>query len=107
MILNEAVTNSIKYAFPDNSTGEITIKMERTTGNRIRLSIADNGIGLPTTWNTMQRSSLGLKLMKGLTEDIRGKFSIDSLNGTRITVEFIEELFSFEPEKKKILELQS
>ena len=107
LILNEAVTNSIKYAFPGGSRGEINIRMERIAKNRIRLSIADNGTGLPANWDKMQRSSIGLKLMKGLTEDIRGKFSIDGLNGTSIVVEFLEELFSFEPEKKKILELQS
>ena len=109
LILNEAVTNSVKYAFPENKSGEINIRMERLTKNKIRLSIADNGIGLPPNWDKVQKNSLGLKLMKGLTEDIRGKLLIENLNGTKVTVEFLEELFLYEPgkEKFKTLELQS
>ncbi|HEY8896268.1 MAG TPA: histidine kinase dimerization/phosphoacceptor domain -containing protein [Niastella sp.] len=99
LILNEAVTNAIKYAFPGDRHGVIAIGMERIADKRIRLSIADNGIGIPGNWNKMQRDSLGLRLMKGLSDDVRGDFSIDNTNGTRITVEFQEELFSFEPRK--------
>lgn len=109
LILNEAVTNAIKYAFPSGRRGEITISMERIADKRIRLCIADNGIGIPDNWNKMQRDSLGLRLMKGLSDDVRGDFSIDNSYGTKITVEFQEELFSYEPRKarKKILELNS
>jgi two-component sensor histidine kinase len=101
LILNEAVTNAIKYAFPNSRRGEITIGMERIADKRIRLSIADNGIGMPGNWNKMQRDSLGLRLMKGLSDDVRGDFSINNTNGTRITVEFQEELFYFEPGKAR------
>lgn len=109
LILNEAVTNAIKYAFPGGRRGEITIGMERIADKRIRLCIADNGIGIPDNWNKMQRDSLGLRLMKGLSDDVRGNFSIDNSYGTKITVEFQEELFSYEPRKarKKIGELNS
>ncbi|MCS3796484.1 histidine kinase dimerization/phosphoacceptor domain -containing protein [Niastella sp. OAS944] len=109
LILNEAVTNAIKYAFPGGRRGEITIGMERVADKRIRLCIADNGIGIPDNWNKMQRDSLGLRLMKGLSDDVRGDFSIDNSYGTKITVEFQEELFSFEPRKarKKTGELNS
>jgi two-component sensor histidine kinase len=109
LILNEAVTNAIKYAFPGGRRGEITIGMERIPGKRIRLSIADNGIGIPGNWNEMQRDSLGLRLMKGLSDDVRGDFNIENTNGTKIIVEFQEELFSFEPRKarKKIPEMNS
>ena len=109
LILNEAVTNAIKYAFPNGRRGEITIGMERIADKRIRLSIADNGIGIPGNWNKMQRDSLGLRLMKGLSDDVRGDFHIENAGGTKITLEFQEELFSFEPRKarKKIEEPNS
>ena len=99
LILNEAVTNAIKYAFPGDRRGEISIGMERIADKRIRLSIADNGIGIPGNWNKMQRDSLGLRLMKGLSDDVRGDFYIENTGGTKITLEFQEELFSFEPRK--------
>ena len=101
LILNEAVTNAIKYAFPGDRRGEITIGMERIADKRIRLSIADNGIGIPDNWNKMQRDSLGLRLMKGLSDDVRGDFNIENTGGTKITLEFQEELFSFEPRKAR------
>jgi two-component sensor histidine kinase len=109
LILNEAVTNAIKYAFPGGRRGEITISMERIADKRIRLSIADNGIGIPGNWNKKQRDSLGLRLMKGLSDDVRGDFHIENTDGTKITLEFQEELFSFEPRKarKKIGEPNS
>jgi two-component system, sensor histidine kinase PdtaS len=99
LILNEAVTNSIKYAFPDGKKGEITIRMERISENRIRLVIADNGIGIPDDWNKLQRDSLGLKLMKGLSDDVRGKLWIENVHGTKITLAFDEDLLSYEPQK--------
>lgn len=101
LILNEAVTNAIKYAFPGGRRGEIAIGMERIADKRIRLSIADNGIGIPDNWNKMQRDSLGLRLMKGLSDDVRGDFHIENTGGTKITLEFQEELFSFEPRKAR------
>jgi two-component system, sensor histidine kinase PdtaS len=93
LILNEAVTNSIKYAFPRPGNGAIDISMERVAENRIRLCIADNGIGLPSHWDTVQGNSLGLKLMRGLSEDIRGEFLIENANGTKIVIEFPEDIF--------------
>jgi two-component sensor histidine kinase len=83
--------------------------MERIADKRIRLSIADNGIGIPGNWNKKQRDSLGLRLMKGLSDDVRGDFHIENTDGTKITLEFQEELFSFEPRKarKKIGEPNS
>ena len=110
LIVNEAVTNSIKYAFPGNTYGEIRIEMKRTENNLIMLSVKDDGIGLPSDWEKTQRNSLGLKLMKGLSEDIHGKFSIERSNGTKIEVQFPGDLIVQAPKKKqtpKIEELVS
>ena len=46
LILNEAITNSIKYAFPGESPGTIRISLKRVSGNQMSLHICDNGIGL-------------------------------------------------------------
>jgi two-component sensor histidine kinase len=102
LILNEAITNSIKYAFPGNKDGIIEIEMIYTTGNNVRFSVADNGIGLRYNWQSVHTSSLGLKLMKGLSEDIRASFTIHNHNGTRIIVEFEKHLFLGGPEEKII-----
>lgn len=93
LIMNEAITNSIKYAFPGKQQGVISIEMVQNGAQKVRFSVADNGIGLPANWSNTQRNSLGLKLMKGLSEDIKASFTIESKGGTRIIVEFEQTVF--------------
>lgn len=87
LVINEAVTNSIKYAFPDNRKGEVLISLV-DEGQRIKLELADNGIGMPETDNNVESESLGLQLIKGLSEDINANISFKVDNGTSITIEF-------------------
>jgi two-component system, sensor histidine kinase PdtaS len=87
LIINEAITNSIKYAFPDSRKGEISISMV-SEGTRIKLELADNGIGMPQIDNDARSGSLGLELMKGLSEDIDANISFEVDNGTKITIVF-------------------
>ncbi|PWB27357.1 sensor histidine kinase [Flavobacterium sp. HTF] len=89
LIFNEAITNSIKYAFPNNRTGKIIISLKAKEEHKITLIIHDNGIGLPPEFDPYNNPSLGINLMKGLSEDIKGQFNITSDNGTKITLEFI------------------
>lgn len=87
LIINEAVTNSIKYAFPGEREGEISITMREHEG-LIKLELADNGIGMPQIDDREELESLGLRLMKGLSEDIDGVISFEGDNGTRISITF-------------------
>ncbi|MTH16593.1 sensor histidine kinase [Flavobacterium sp. LC2016-01] len=89
LIFNEAVTNAIKYAFPDHKNGIITISLKALENNKYILMIRDNGIGLPPDFDPYNNPSLGVKLMHGLSADIDGKFLITNANGTKITLEFI------------------
>ncbi|HKZ36364.1 MAG TPA: sensor histidine kinase, partial [Chryseolinea sp.] len=89
LILNEAITNSIKYAFPEKtSNNEVSIMMNQDFKNQIILVISDNGIGLPENFQNERNNSLGLRLMKGLTDDISGEFLITTLKGTTIEITF-------------------
>lgn len=87
LIINEAVTNSIKYAFPKSRKGIVRITMKKIE-QHVQLVIADNGIGISMDKINYSSSSLGLKLVKGLTEDIQGDISIINDNGTTIRIEF-------------------
>jgi two-component sensor histidine kinase len=87
LIINEAVTNSIKYAFPGNAKGEISISMTAHDG-LIQLEIADNGIGMPEIDWDIEPESLGLRLIKGLSEDIDAEISFAVKNGIRIMIAF-------------------
>jgi two-component sensor histidine kinase/TPR repeat protein len=87
LILNEAVNNAFKYAFPKGRKGDIVVAMCES-GDRITLTISDNGVGIQQDLNT-EPGSLGLELMHGLAKDIRGNIKFENKQGTRITLEFV------------------
>ena len=87
LILNEAITNCIKYAFPDKKDSLIRISIKKLSDTSYRLQVADNGIGLPNP-GLEKTGSLGLRLMKGLSEDIGGTFTIETKDGVTIRVLF-------------------
>ena len=86
LIINELVTNSIKYAFPTGK-GTITIKLT-TKNNKITLTVADNGIGLPENINIEKTETLGLKLVNILTKQINGKLTLKTNQGTKYKITF-------------------
>lgn len=88
LILNEAITNSIKYAFPRNHAGRIFISLKEEEFGFFIMTVADNGIGLPETFDGESHNSLGMNLMRGLTEQLEGCFRIFNNGGTIITVSF-------------------
>ncbi|MCR8557297.1 sensor histidine kinase [Mucilaginibacter sp. BJC16-A38] len=87
LIINEAVTNAIKYAFPGKGSGTINISLKQNDQD-IVLVIADDGVGLPDDPNRTKFNSFGIELMKGLSEDINGAIQFEIIQGTRITVSF-------------------
>ncbi|WP_426667388.1 sensor histidine kinase [Mucilaginibacter sp. McL0603] len=96
LIINEAVTNSIKFAFPGKRSGEIKINLSRTD-ELIKLVIADNGIGIDPVLLDTSRNSLGITLIKGLTEDIKGTLQFESNKGTCVTLSFNADYFYHPP----------
>ena len=88
LILNEAITNSVKYAFPNQREGMISIAIVKIAEDTLQFSVADDGVGLPEGLQINKTRSLGLKLMKGLSEDIVAKFAMENKQGTRIAIEF-------------------
>jgi len=91
LILNEAITNSIKYAFPENRTGMIYVTLEGTSENKYLLTISDNGIGFDADISAKKINSFGMSLIKGLSDDLDAKFSLENNNGTILKIEFAEE----------------
>lgn len=88
LILNEAITNAIKYAFAKTQDGKISISLTHISDSQILLSIADNGRGLPTDFDSKIGASMGMELLQGLTDDLGGSLSIETNNGTHIKVIF-------------------
>ena len=88
LILNEAITNSIKYAFPEDNEGRITIGLEELGEGNYQLTISDNGIGLAEHTDISKSKTLGMSLMRGLAKQLSGTFSIRNNNGINIIVGF-------------------
>lgn len=88
LILNEAITNCFKYAFPQSMAGTILISLSKPSSERLRLEISDNGVGLPKDFKTSPIGSLGMSMMEGLTDDLGGHWQLESTAGTRIIIEF-------------------
>lgn len=86
LIITESVVNAIKYAFLNGQKGSVNINLQRKGTDGLLLKIWDNGIGLPVEPNQMERNSLGLELMQGLTRQLNGEFKIENNNGVHITV---------------------
>jgi PAS domain S-box-containing protein len=87
LILNELVTNAMKYAYPSGAGGAIRVSLERD-GDRIRLVVADDGVGLPPGFDPLQAQSLGLTLVRMLSAQIAAELRIDGSRGTRASVAF-------------------
>lgn len=88
LILNEAISNTIKYAFPDQRKGNVTITFKLVPGNFCELKIADNGIGLPDDFDAESSTSLGMSLMTGLSEQINGELKMKNAEGLSLQVRF-------------------
>jgi two-component system, sensor histidine kinase PdtaS len=88
LIINEAITNSFKYAFSATKEGVISISFYRTSNSHLLLEIQDNGPGLPTGFDGAQTGSMGMNLMRGLSHEIGATITISAHSGTRIAVEF-------------------
>jgi PAS domain S-box-containing protein len=91
LIVNELVSNSLKYAFPDNRKGQIKIALRAKGGDEMELQISDNGIGLPEGLDFRNTKSLGLKLVQWLAEDqLEGKVRLKAEKGTDFLIKFKE-----------------
>jgi PAS domain S-box-containing protein len=90
LIINELISNSLKYAFPSRRAGEIRIDLTATPDHRLTLIVADNGVGLPQDLDLQNSSSLGLRLVRILSEQLEGDIEFHSENGTEFRMTFSE-----------------
>ena len=89
VILNEAITNAIKHAFPGNRLpGEIHLSLRQLDGGEVDLQIRDNGIGLPAGHRYDEATSLGFTLISGLVSQLHGILTIENNDGVVIDIRF-------------------
>ena len=90
LIINELVSNSLKYAFTQNLVGEININFNEINPQQFHLSIQDNGSGFPTGFDVENTETLGVRLVRMLTHQLDGTLVIDSQCGTCYHITFLE-----------------
>ncbi len=92
LITNEIISNSFKYAFVETENNTITVNVEQTEGNKTSIFISDNGQGLPDSFDWDNPTSMGVDLIKTLTEQLDGNIDVNSSNqGTNYLLTFIAE----------------
>ncbi len=90
LIINELVSNSLKHAFPGERQGKIRIAMAPGEEGMIRLTVRDDGVGIPEGLDIAKTSTLGLQIIAMLTEQLDGTLSVERDNGTVVTIDFHE-----------------
>ncbi|NEO29781.1 MAG: PAS domain S-box protein [Symploca sp. SIO3C6] len=87
LIINELISNALKYAFPHKTGGLVEIRLN-CEGEQLFLSIKDNGVGLPKNLNLQVPTTLGLQLVQILTQQLEGELDLDQSQGTEFTIKF-------------------
>lgn len=89
LIVNELITNTLKYAFPERADKDaITISLSHDAAGTITLRIRDNGVGMAETPDPKEISTLGLQLVHVLIDQIGGRYRVDRDPGTAWTITF-------------------
>jgi two-component sensor histidine kinase len=87
LIIHELVSNALKYAFPDGRQGEIRVRLQGGS-DELDLVISDNGVGFPKNVSFESSGSLGLTLVRSLTEQLKGKIGYGGQAGTEFHIKF-------------------
>ncbi|HTP58472.1 MAG TPA: CHASE4 domain-containing protein [Spirochaetia bacterium] len=88
LIINELLTNSLAHAFPKDRHGSIRVSMKRAGGGRIEIGISDDGVGFPPEIDYRNPSSLGLRIVNMLAQQLKATLEVDGRDGTRFRVLF-------------------
>lgn len=88
LIVNELVSNAIKHAFPDGRPGHVNVDLHAGERSEIVLAVSDDGVGLAEEVDFTCTDSLGLRLVRDLTEQLHGRVAVSGVAGTTFTVTF-------------------
>ncbi|WP_414576501.1 PAS domain-containing protein [Anabaena sp. CCY 9402-a] len=88
LIINELVSNALKYAFSADRAGEIQVSLSQATNQTLILIVRDNGVGLPAEFDSKKTKTLGMTLIQGLVKQLRGSLEINIHQGTEFKIYF-------------------
>ena len=90
LIINELVSNSLKYAFTKETVGLIEVNLDLDHEQKFTLTVKDNGIGFPKDFDIQNTNTLGLQLVKVLTSQLEGEIELTYSHGTEVKIKFFE-----------------
>lgn len=90
LIINELVSNALKYAFPEEKLGLLKVELYSTNIQEFTLIIKDNGIGISQDFSTQETGTLGLQLVEILTQQLDGVIELNVNEGTEFKIQFNE-----------------
>ena len=90
LIINELLTNALKYAFAGKFSGTVAISLHLSPDHRFTLKVSDDGVGLPATFDLASTATLGMQLVQVLVRQLGGQIEIDSRKGTSYVITFPE-----------------
>ncbi len=88
LIVNELVSNSLKYAFPSNIEGEVYVEVRPRDDGYVTLVAGDTGVGLPKDVEIKQTKSMGLQLVNSLVNQLKGTIVLQDKAGTEFMITF-------------------
>ena len=88
LILNELVTNSLKYAYPEGMSGEVRVAVREIASGHVSVIVEDDGVGLPDNFDWQGSKSLGLPIIDILSKQLGGTLTIQSQPGAQFKIEF-------------------
>jgi PAS domain S-box-containing protein len=89
LVINELVTNSLKYAFPENRKGQISVSLKEDNDRELELVVSDDGVGMPDDINLVDTGTLGIRLVTNLVQDqLGGKIELNCNQGTKYQISF-------------------
>lgn len=88
LIVNELLTNSLKHGFPGGRAGNVIIRLQVLPDGRYEMCVMDDGVGMPEHERLDIPGSMGLRLVRDLTQQLEGELTIESHAGTRVCLVF-------------------